>query len=57
MVTMATRDLVPGTRVVPACVLAVQGVDINTVILVDWTHGQTALSVTAAPDMQVQGRI
>jgi len=54
---MATRDLVPGTRVVHACVLVVQGVDINMAILVDWTHGQTASSVTAAPDTQVLGRI
>ena len=53
MVTMATRDLVPGTRVVPACVPAVKGVDINTVILVDLTHGLTGSSVTAARDTQV----
>jgi len=53
MVTMVTHSVVPGTRVGRACVPAAREVAINTATLVVWTPGPTALSVTAAGDMQV----
>lgn len=53
MVTMVTRDLVPDTHAGRACAPAVRAVAISTEILVVWTLGPSASSVTAALDMQV----
>ena len=52
-VTMATRDLVPGTHVGHVCALVVMAVGINMATPVGWTPALIASSVTAALDMQV----